>query len=278
MAKKRNQKKQGIRTVVVLSDIHAGSTVALLPPGFKTLEGVKITPNAIQQWLWECWKDLNEWISDVTGGDEWALVLNGDLTEGIHHGTKQIISNDLGDHIEAAIQILSPLADRASKVFVTKGTETHVSNCEASIGTALGAEMNQELLIRAWDRLTLDVAGVRCVFRHHIGTTVRRGLAATQLSIHLAEEQVEAANNGEVIPRVLGCAHRHKFGKYEDDRGLALVSPPWQMLSRFAHKVVSQARTKPGAYILDWRNIEDGDLPYVHKRLYDTPHPQAVRL
>ena len=119
---------------------------------------------------------------------------------------------------------------------------------------------------------------MRCVFRHHIGTSVRRALSATQFSIHLGEEQVEAANNGEVIPRVLCCAHRHKFGVWEDDRGLAVVSPPWQMLSRFAHKVVSQARIKPGVFILDWRDREDGELPKVLKRLYDTPQPHAVTL
>jgi len=266
------------RVIVVLSDIHAGSTVALMPPEFTTLEGVLLAQNPMQRWLWECWQDAQAWITASVGTDPYALVLNGDLTEGIHHGTKQVISPDTGDHVECAIHLLRPLVAKAAKTFIVKGTECHTGNNEIVIGKAMKTEVNPETGLPAWDRLTIDVAGVRCVFRHHIGTSVRRALSATQFSIHLGEEQVEAANNGEVIPRVLCCAHRHKFGVWEDDRGLAVVSPPWQMLSRFAHKVVSQARIKPGVFILDWRDREDGELPKVLKRLYDTPQPHAVTL
>lgn len=267
-----------IRAIVVISDIHAGSTVALMPPSFTTLEGVSLEQNPMQQWLWKCWQDANSWITSTLGKDPFGLVLNGDLTEGVHHHTKQVISSDTGDHVEAAIHILRPLVAKAAKTFIIKGTECHTGNNEIVIGKALKTEKDRETDLPAWDRLTLDIAGIRCVFRHHIGTTVRRGLAGTQLSANLAEEQVEAVNNGEAIPRVLCCAHRHKFGAYEDDRGLCVVSPPWQMLSRFAHKVVSQARTKPGVYILDWRDREDGELPKLRKRLYDTPAPAAVAL
>lgn len=266
------------RAIVVLSDIHAGSTVALLPPDFETTEGQTVGQNAIQRWLWACWLDAQDWIGEQMGEDPFALVLNGDLVEGVHHGTKQVISTDVGDHMKAAIEVLHPLAERAERTFVVRGTECHTGNVEIGVAKAINAENNPELNVPVFDRLTLDIAGIRCVFRHHIGTSVRRGLAGTQFSIQLAEEQVEAANNDETIPRVLCCAHRHKFGAYEDDRGLAVISPPWQMLSRFAHKVVSQARTKPGVYILDWRGLPDGSLPRVHKRLYDTPKPHAIAL
>jgi hypothetical protein len=142
----------------------------------------------------------------------------------------------------------------------------------------LGAVKNTEAGIYAFDRLTIDIAGVRCVFRHHIPASVRRNLSATQLSIQLGEEQLEAANNGEPIPRVVGAAHRHKPGYYEDDNGLCFVSPPWQALTRHGHKVVSPARTKPGVQILDWRNREDGENPLFLRRYYACPQPQAICL
>jgi hypothetical protein len=272
------QKRKTPRAIVVLSDIHAGSTVALMPPEFTTLEGVVLTQNPIQKWLWECWQDAQGWIDQTMDGDPFALVLNGDLTEGVHHGTKQVISPDTGDHVECALHLLRPLVRKATKTYVIKGTECHTGNNEIVIGKALKTAVNPETGLPAWDRLTIDAAGVRCVFRHHIGTSVRRGLAATQFSMQLVEEQVEAANNGEPIPRVLCCAHRHKFGAWQDEHGIALVSPPWQGLSRFAHKVVSQARTKPGVFILDWRGVSNGQLPKIHRRIYDTPHPKAETL
>lgn len=270
--------KGGIRLAVVLSDIHAGSTVGLLPPDFVTIEENEIKQNAIQQWLWQCWLDANKWIVDITKGEPFALILNGDLIEGCHHRTTQVISPDTRDHAEAAIKILEPLAKQAAKRFVVRGTEVHTQNSEVSIAKALGGEMNQELRIPVWDRLTIDIAGTRCVFRHHISTSTRESLSATALSVNIVEEIAEAIKNGERPPMVVGCAHRHKFGQYTNGRSLCFVTPPWQSLSRFALKVVPQARTQPGAVILDWRNRPDGALPELHHVTYDAPAPKAVTL
>jgi hypothetical protein len=204
--------------------------------------------------------------------------LNGDIIEGVHHKTTQIISADVGDHIKCAKEVLRPVTKRAKKIFMVKGTECHTGTSENFIAEGLGAEENTAEGTHSWDRLTIDVNGVRCVWRHHIGTSVRRSLAATQLSATLAEEQVEAANAGEPIPRVVCCAHRHKFGYYEDNNGLCVVSPPWQGLSRFGHKVVSQARTNPGVFALDFRGKNRGELPELHSRVYESQRTQAVEL
>jgi hypothetical protein len=263
---------------VILADIHAGSTAALLPPGFLNFEANEIKQNPIQEFLWLCWLRNCEWIKSIVGEDPFALVLNGDLIEGIHHGNKQVISPEMGDHFAAAVEILKPLAQRAAKVFVVRGTECHVNNHEQGIGDMLGAEMNPEIGKRVFDRLTLDINGVRHVFRHHIGTSISRRLAATQLSAVLSEEQVEAANNSELIPRVIGCAHRHVYGAYENDNGLCVVSPPWQMHTRFTHKVVSASRTKPGGIILDARGCLFGELPRARKKIFDSPQPAAISL
>ena len=49
--------KQALRRLVVMSDIHAGSTVSICPPGFVTEENRKIGLSPFQDWLWECWLD-----------------------------------------------------------------------------------------------------------------------------------------------------------------------------------------------------------------------------
>jgi Calcineurin-like phosphoesterase len=270
--------KKPIRLVFVLSDIHCGSTIALMPPNFKTLEGTMLNQNPIQQWLWACWQDTIKWIEQVANGEPYAVVLNGDLIEGNHHRTMQVISPDVGDHVEAAIHSLRPIVAKANKVFIVKGTECHTGNTEIVLGKALKTEINPVTKQPAWDRLTIDINGVRCVWRHHIGTSVRRGLAGTQLSVQLAEEQVEAANANETIPRVLCCAHRHKFGYYQDNNGLCVVSPPYQGLTRFAHKVVSQARTNPGVFALDFRGKNKNELPQLLSRIYESEKTSPVTL
>ncbi len=273
-------KSPPVRCVVVVADVHAGSTKGLLPPDFINLEDSPIAQNPMQRWLWECWLRGLAFIGETLDGAPYGLVLNGDLIEGVHHGTKEIISPEVGDHKKAAVEVLRPLAEGAKKTFVVRGTECHVGNQEMSIAESLGAQINPESPAknRTFDRLTLDVAGVRCVFRHHISASVRRQLSATQLSIALGEEQLEAANNEERIPRVVCAAHRHRFGQFQDDHGLCVVSPPWQFLTRHGHKVVSAARTKPGLFILDWRNRADGELPDVKKIIFSCPEPRAIAL
>jgi hypothetical protein len=275
---KSPKKKVRPRLVVVLADIHSGSTMSLIPPGFETHEGNVIRPNAVQLWLWECWLDAQRWVGSVTAGDPYALVLNGDLIEGDHHGTKQIFSKSIGDHVSCAEQVLAPLAAVADHTFIVAGTECHTGTHEETLGKILGSVKNPDTNRHSWDRLSLNIAGTQCVFRHHIGTSTRRGLAATQFSAILAEEQLEAANNKEKLPTVVCCAHRHKFGHWQDENSVVVVSPPWQMLTRFAHKVVSHARTKPGVFILDWRGKPDGSRPEVRSMLYETPIQRGISL
>lgn len=266
------------RLVFVVSDIHCGSTLALMPPGFTTLEGVVLEQNPMQKWLWKCWLDAMKWVKETASGNPFIVIMAGDGTEGLHHRSTQIISADVGDHVECAIHVLRDLVSRANRTFMIKGTECHTHNNEIVLGKALKTEKNPETGLPAWDKLYLDIAGVRMIVRHHIGTTVRRGLAGTQLSLQLAEEQVEAANAGHPIPRILCCAHRHKFGLYQDNNGMCLVSAPWQGLTRHGHKVVGSAQTNPGIYALDWRGLPDGSLPRVHSRIYDSEKPHAISI
>jgi len=272
-----------IKAILTVADIHAGSVRALLPPGFVTVNENEIVQNRMQQELWEQWEDFNRWVEETMNGDGFALVINGDAVEGVHHKTTEIISSDSGDHLKAAIEILEPLARKAEAVFVVAGTECHTHNQEQTLAKVLRAKPDLYAGVdakgepRSWahQRLTIDFNGLRLVWRHHIGTSIRRGLAATQLSINLAEEQLEAVNNGEIMPNVVCCAHRHVFGSYENDNGIIIVSPPWQGLTRFGHKVVSQSRTKSGGFLLDFRGKSKGELPDVRKRLYESPRPCA---
>jgi hypothetical protein len=263
--------------VFVISDTHCGSTLALLPPGYQTLEGNVIELNAVQKWFWQCWLEAGKWVKKVAAGSPYALVINGDLIEGNHHRTNQIISPDVGDHVAAAEMALKPWAVAADKVFIVRGTECHTGSLENALGKMLRAQKSSDGSY-AWDRLLLDINGTRCVFRHHIGTSSRVALSLTQLGIQLAEEQVEAARAGDLIPKVLCCAHRHKFDHGGNHKGLVVVSPPWQALTRHGHKVVSQARTYPGVYALDFRGLPKDSIPDLKYCIFNPPTPESVCL
>ena len=270
-ARKRTGKATAIRKVLVISDTHCGSSVALMPPGFVTDNGNEIKPNAIQEWLWQCWVHMiEEWVPEQTGTDPWALVINGDLVEGIHHHTTEIISSDFGDHLEIArlcYDLFNQIPNPPAKIFITIGTEVHTRNCETRIGRAIGAQKDISTGRYAFQRLDLRVNGTHCAFRHHIGTTARPYLEASQLSIHLGVEQLSAAKNDLPIPKVLGCAHRHKHGMFRDSSGMCFVTGPWQFLTRFGYKVVPAELCKPSAVMLIFE--DEGKLPIDAEIIYE---------
>lgn len=267
-----------IRQLVLISDIHAGSTKAILPPGFETLEGQPVGQSEIQKWFWQCWELANGWINQKTDIEPYGLVLNGDLTEGNHHGTKEIWSPEVGDHSKAATEILGPVAARANRTFVIRGTECHTASHEISVARAIGAEVNPDHGQPFWDRLSLDIAGVRVSVRHHFPATSRVHLEASQHSIQLGNAILEAARAGEKPPRIIVGAHRHRPGHWSDGKNMSVVTGAWQALTRHGFKVVPDGRPCPRVYHLDWRNKPDGALPEIDYIDFTAPESGAISI
>lgn len=269
------------KLIVVVSDLHCGSTVGLMPPGFVTEEGNELTQNPLQRWLWECWLRAHGFAMAVVNGDPFVLIVNGDATEGNHHGTKQVISPSTKDHVSCAQETLEPLAKEADGIILVKGTECHTGSDEITLGKILGATKDPDTNSRrpqhAFDRLTLEMHGTRCAFSHHIGASLRSYLEATQMSVAINEEHMAANTNGEAPPTVIVRSHRHRFGYFGNDHSLCVVTPPWQALTRFGHKVVPSARCHPGIIILDWRESDPGGLPRLHHKTYEAPQPTALK-
>ena len=61
--------RRPVRKLVVVSDLHCGSTVGLLPRDAKTLEGNRIKPNNVQAWLADRWDEAMVFVSEVVGSD-----------------------------------------------------------------------------------------------------------------------------------------------------------------------------------------------------------------
>lgn len=271
-------KGSSIKTLVVVSDIHAGSTSGLLPANFETLEGNAVKQNKFQAWLWSQWETRVSETLEKIGSSPFAVVLNGDALEGVHHGGHQIISTDATDHVRAAEQVLEPLIARASQKFVVYGTECHTATRENSLGKSIGAEKCDETNAFAWDHLPLTVHGCLNSFRHHVGTTARVYLESSQYSIAAVNERMEAARAGWPIPKMVWRAHRHRGGKWDDGVWGMCVTGGWQGITRHGHKAVPGAIPMPSIALADWRGRSFGSLPQITNEPCLPPAPRGVTL
>ena len=268
-----------IEQLAVISDIHCGSIKAILPPNFETLEAQPIGQSSIQKWLWDGFQGSRAWLKEKAAGDPLAKIINGDVTEGNHHGTKEIWSPEVGDHSKAAFEVLAPwVSDTEGPSFMVRGTECHTASHEISVAKKLGCETNPEHGQPYWDRLTLDICGKRVSVRHHFPATSRVHLEASQYSIQLGNAILEAHRAGKRPPDIIIGAHRHRPGHWSDGSGMVVVTGAWQVLTRHGFKVVPDGEPAPRIYHLDWRKVGPGKLPEVSWFGIKAPEAGAVSL
>ena len=68
--------------LVVVSDLHCGSTVGLLAPDAETHYGntIGFGSNYHQEWLWDKWQEGMRRVFALAGDDPYVLLCNGDAT------------------------------------------------------------------------------------------------------------------------------------------------------------------------------------------------------
>lgn len=260
------------RLLLVVSDIHCGSEVGLMPPDQTTRTGNRISfgGNVHQEWLWACWTDLQARFAAIRGKDKYVLCLNGDLTEGIHHKSIESLTQSIEDHANMAIEAVGGLAKKADKTFVTLGTEAHTGLIENYIAKKIGGEGNG-----ARGKWLFRMAGCLVDATHHIGVTSRAYLEATSLSITMGNARLNSMRCGQEPARVYLRGHRHTGGWFSDGQGMIGVTGGWQFLTRYGRKVVPDAIPRPSALVLDWRRRRNGELPEVHELVW-TPEQDEI--
>ena len=274
--------KKQTQLCVVIADTQVGSTLSVCPKGYHDSEGAEVALNPYQEGL-IAWERFWDWVDEIAKGDPFDLVLNGDLVEGNRFKGGQYWSVDMEDQVGAAIELLAPKARRAENVFVTYGTQVHGNKSEMAIARALRAVPTNVQGKPVHDRLFLEyeceengeIVSKLCLFKHHIGVTTRPYLEASQHSIHLGTEIIEAIRDGQRIPDVICFGHRHKFGTWQDSERMTVVGHPWQLATRYAHKVVPNPAVRTGGYMLDFREIEDG-LPRLRRKTFKIGLQQQI--
>lgn len=252
--------------LVILSDPHIGSTIGLWPDKFKSNEGFPVGQSDYQKLLWRHWLSMRQWVKEVTKGRKYELLLNGDTIEGNHHRTLQIMTPDVSDQCNAAVQVLGELREKATALYMTLGTECHVRNDEIWMSEKLGAERDTKNGRSVFDRLVLQFGSLRLSATHHCSATSRPWLESGEYSRFIASETLELARNREPIADILVRAHRHVPGHFSDLCSMGIVTGAWQGLTRHGLKVVPHALPRPSCAILDFGNVREGELPTLRHR------------
>ena len=252
------------RTVVlaIASDVHAGSTVALCPPRIALDDGGAYEASKAQRWLWQSWESFWERVKEVRAEHKADLytVFNGDLVEGDHHGTTQILSgnpNAQAAVLNAAMAI--PLAMKPERIFVVRGTEAHVGksgSAEERIADGLRrdkrpVEGDPETGTASWWHWRGEIHNTLIDVAHHGRTGQREHTRASAAALHAHDIFLAHAKNGERHPDLCLRAHYHKFNDSHDACPTRVVtSGAWQLATAHVHKVVADSVADIGGVIV----------------------------
>ena len=257
-------------TVVLacVSDLHAGSTVAMCPDEIALDDGGSYRASLAQRWLWQCWRDYWERVEAVRAahpGSALYQVFNGDAVDGNHHGTTQILSGNpvaQAAVVNAAMRV--PLSLSPDRLFFIRGTEAHVGasgNAEERIADGLRrdkrpVEGDPETGTASWWHLRAEIEGVRLDIAHHGRTGQREHTRASAAVLHAHDVFLSHAKRKEPAPDLCLRAHYHRFNDSYDACPTRIVTTgAWQLKTSYVHKVAADTMADIGGVIVV---IEDG--------------------
>jgi len=243
---------------VVISDLHCGSDVGLMPEVWENDVGNEIKANPYQRWLSENFHYTWGRVLEYLDGYPFILTVNGDAIEGIHHRSTEMVSQKWEEHLDIAIRCIKPYSDLAEKIYITKGTECHTQSLEDALARELGAS-------EARNKWLYEVNGCLVDAAHHMTTSSRAANEASAYSIQMTNARVNYQRVGHRVPSVFLRAHRHAPGVWSDCYGTWVVTGAWQLLTRFGYKAVTDSIPTPTIAVLDWSYSLPGELPIVHQ-------------
>lgn len=268
------------KLLLVISDLHVGSTAGLCPRGgLQCDDGVIVPPSNNQVELVKAFDDLVLTALAVKNVGSRALICNGDLVDGFHHNTVAITTNNIDRQEAGAIEILSEIAGKFDKVYINRGTEAHVGQSgqsEERIARMIGAEKNEQGNYSSY-QTWLDVDGVIFNIAHHIQTTSSAAYESSAVMRELTAAMVEAGQWKQHTPDVLIRSHRHRYSQViiPSWRGeiRAAVTPGFQLRTPFVERIDRMRLPHIGGLII---LVEDGQCQIIPKIYQFTTTPIHV--
>jgi hypothetical protein len=271
-----------VRNIVIISDTHCGCRVAIHPPEPSRVDGGgQYVPSDFQRKMWRLWLEFwSEWVPEVTRGEAYDVVHNGDAIDGSHHNSTTQISHNIEDQIRIAERVIAPQVEACHKkggtYYHIRGTEAHVGQSgeyEERLARNLGAKPNgdgQHARFDLWKRVGTSTKRVQAPLvhlLHHIGTTSSAAHESSAVNAELTAEYVEAARWGREPPDFVVRSHRHRSIAVDLNSAkgyaAAIVTPAWQGKTPYAWKI-------PGARISEPQiggiAIRQGDEEFYYRR------------
>ena len=244
-------------TVVIIADDHAGSPAGLFPgKNWELEDGNHLLPNDWQETLWEHLTECGHRVADLRKGGRLIIVHAGDATEGVHHGTTQLLTSRVDEqermHLASMREFMSLCKwnKRTDKLIYLAGTEAHTGPGNSSTERIVRALLAKDELDGKEVRIKLvaDIDGVLFDVAHkgfRLGS--REHTRTNSIRAYLESKWSTCAKRGLRLPRYVVRAHMHQFAHVpvEDHQGNMVIEgflmPAFKLPDDYAQMEVQDA-------------------------------------
>jgi hypothetical protein len=268
-----------MKTIIVcVADLHIGSTLALSPASWMLHDDTPFTPSPLQTIIRDHWLSTWDKIGIRRKGARLVVVVVGDVIEGMHHDTSQVITGRLDTQEAMAASVIEEGLEHARYKrgdvirFVT-GTPAHdgpgAASCERVARLVTDYTGDGRCTVDYWrgrvDGVLFDVA-----HQPGSGPGSRSHVRGNAFQMWLKSLYYTALECGSPVPRYVIRAHRHAYLErhvWNASGELALtgyILAAWQAKSEYVYKVMPEALTSIGALVVE---VEDGRATACCERL-----------
>lgn len=261
-----------MEVIAAMSDLHAGSSVGVCMGPVKLDDGGTYQPSKAQQWLAEVYQDyVRSFVGDSVGYDTNLTVLtNGDLFDGDHHDTIQLVSRHPGIEFQIAQRLFEPWFELAGSVnkmrFVfVRGTESHVGR-NGSKEEAFARWVNDQGFDvvqdpdtgnYSWWHFRGDFGKLRVDATHHGQIGSRAWTRHNAVMAQACDIFAEHAMHRERHPDIAIRSHFHTHADSHDAYPTRVIQlPAFQLKTGYAHRVAANKLADIGGILV----AEDGGV------------------
>lgn len=281
---KKRLSKVPLSNLIVISDLHCGCRLGLCPPSVSLDDGARYKSTPIQEDVWGKWLEFWQvWVPQVTRNEPYAVVLNGDAIDGVHHKAVTQITHNLTDQARIAKRILKSIVEECEgRYYHLRGTETHVGASgqeEERLAEELAAIQDKEGRHARWE-LWVEVGNGLVHLTHHIGIAGSLAYETSAVQKELEQAFVEASRWGNRHPDVIVRSHRHRNieTRIQTANGFATActTAGWQAKTPYVYKIVGgrQALPQIGGTLV---RAGDEDI-YTRHRLWNLKRPDTEKI
>lgn len=243
--------KGSVTNIVVVADLHSGCRFGLCPGDPVPLDGGgAYHPSRFQKVVYGWWREFwDEFVPHATKGEPFAVVVNGDATDGVHHKSTTQVSHNMEDQRSIARKLLEPVVEACGgRFYMVRGTEAHVgpsAEHEEALARSLGALATPDSAgARSHYELVLELAARRIHFTHHIATSHSPFTRTSALLREIVNHYVEAGKWGDRPYSMLVRSHRHQHDKVSQSASFGEVTGvtthAWQLKTPYVYKITAR--------------------------------------